>query len=170
MIKHNRTKQFTLVFFASLLNFFSSLDVQAGHLPDRLNLEILPVTMSATHPRGLGFGFSIEKLNKETKLITAIQSELSFPFLQRGHFRHTDWNGSFTVLGPTSELFYIGAKVGVSVNYPDYQIGFMALSFRALPAEPHEKFFFKWMTKQVDLGVMANKNLYAAVRLGFSIL
>lgn len=145
------------------------------HFPDRLNLDILPVTMSATHSRGAGFGFSLEKINHETETLTAIQGELSYPFMQKKSGRWVlldgppDFNGSLNLMAMLKPTIYFGGKVGASSLVSTGAVGFMALSFRVIPKNPDQWGFFNFCTKQLDLGIFANRELYAVVRLGFKL-
>ena len=147
----------------------------SSHIPDRLNFEILPVTMSATHQRGIGFGFSLEKINHETEILTAIQGDLSFPFMQKKSGKliafdgPPDLNGSLNIMAMIKPTIYFGGKVGASSLVPEGAVGFMALSFRVIPKDPDHWGFFNFCTKQLDMGVFGNRELYAAVRLGFKL-
>ena len=147
----------------------------SGHIPDRLNLDVLPVTMSATHSRGAGFGFSLEKINTETETLTAIQGELSFPFMQKKSGNWVifdgppDFNGSLNLMAMIKPTIYLGGKVGASSLVSSGAVGFMAVSFRVIPKNPDDWGFFSFCTKQLDLGIFANRELYAAVRLGFKL-
>jgi hypothetical protein len=46
----------------------------------------------------------------------------------------------------------------------------MALSFRIIPLkDPEEWGLFTFTTRQLDMGVFANGEIYAVIRLGFQI-
>ena len=158
--------QFLLVFRAEALD---------SRIPDRLNLEILPMVASATHVRGVGLGISLEKINLETGTITAIQGDLSYPFMQKRMGKTAwfggppDWNGSLNLMTEVKPTIYLGGKVGASMLVSDGPVGFMALSFRMIPKDPENWGFFNFCTKQLDMGIFANKELYAVIRLGFKL-
>jgi hypothetical protein len=145
------------------------------HLPDRLNLDILPVTVSATHLRGFGLGLALEKVNEELESITSIQGELSFPVLQKRLGKNAfidgpaDFNGSLTLLAKVRPTLYIGGKVGASMLVPDGPVGMMAFSIRMIPKDPESWGFFSFATRQLDMGIYANHEMYAAIRLGFQL-
>jgi hypothetical protein len=144
-------------------------------LPDRINLDILPVTASASHYRGAGFGIALEKVNLETGTITSIQGDLSFPFYQKRLGKPhlfdgpPDWNGALTLLTSIKPTLYVGGKVGASMLVDGGPVGFMALSFRVIPKDPENWGFFTFTTRQLDAGVFANGEIYAVIRLGFQL-
>ncbi len=144
-------------------------------LPDRVNLDVLPVTASASHVRGTGFGIALEKVNLETGMITSIQGDLSFPFYQKRLGKPhlfdgpPDWNGALTLLSSVKPTLYLGGKVGASMLVEGGPVGFMALSFRVIPKDPENWGFFTFTTRQLDAGVFANGEIYAVIRLGFQL-
>jgi hypothetical protein len=147
-----------------------------ARVPDRLNFELLPMVSSATHVRGAGFGLSLEKVNAETGTITAIQGDLSFPFMQKrlgqtSMFGSTpDWNGSLNLMAEVKPTIHFGGKVGASMLVKDGPVGFMAVSLRMTPSEhPDQWGFFNFCTKQLDAGIFATRELYAVIRLGFQL-
>lgn len=144
--------------------------------PNGLNFELLPLTMSATHVRGLGFGFSLEKNEKEIDCITALQGDLSFPFMQKRNGSNAliggngDFNGSLTMLTAAKQNFYVGGKLGVSMLTAGGPIGFFAVSMRLTPKDSDTAGFFSWVTRQIDFGAFANHELYGVVRFGFRLI
>ncbi len=146
-----------------------------SRVPDRLNFDLLPVVASATHVRGAGFGLSLEKINLEAGTITAIQGDLSFPFMQKRLGKNSlfgsppDWNGSLNLMAEVKPTVYFGGKVGASMLVEDGPVAFMALSFRMIPKDPESWGFFNFCTKQLDMGIFANRELYAVIRLGFQL-
>lgn len=141
-----------------------------AHLPNHANFELLPMTLSASHIRGMGFGFSLERLSDEDETLIALSTEVSFPLMQqRDASSRMDWNGAIAFMGALKPTLYMGAKVGASLNPIGGPIGFYALSLRILPRDHSGFGFFQWVEKQIDIGIFGDKNLYAAVRLGFSL-
>lgn len=170
-----RKMKMIMLLLPVFLMFSTEVLALSSHIPDRLNFELLPVTMSATHSRGAGFGFSLEKINHQTETLTAIQGDLSFPFMQRKSGKWVafdgppDLNGSLNIMAMIKPTLYFGGKVGASSLVQSGAVGFMALSFRVIPKDPEHWGFFNFCTKQLDMGVFGNKELYAAVRLGFKL-
>ncbi len=161
-----------------LVPFFIFPSAMAWHeaLPDRLNLDVLPLTASASHYRGSGLGLALEKVNLKTGNIFSIQGDLSFPFLQKRQGKSkmfdgpADWNGALTLLTSVKPTVYIGGKVGASMLVEGGPVSFMALSFRIIPLkDPEEWGIFTFTTRQLDMGVFANGEIYAVIRLGFQI-
>ena len=161
-----------------MISFFYLPGALAWHeaLPDRVNLDVLPVTASSSHYRGSGFGIALEKVNPKTENIFSIQGDLSFPFLQKRQGKPQmfggppDWNGALTLLTSVKPTVYVGGKVGASMLVEGGPVGFMALSFRIIPPKDPETWgFFTFATRQLDMGVFANGEIYAVIRLGFQI-
>jgi len=159
-------------------SFFQLPGAMAWHeaLPDRINLDVLPVTASASHYRGSGFGIALEKVNLKTENIFSIQGDLSFPFFQKRQGKARmfdgppDWNGALTLLTSVKPTVYVGGKVGASMLVEGGPVGFMALSFRIIPPKDPETWgAFTFATRQLDMGVFANGEIYAVIRLGFQI-
>lgn len=129
------------------------------------------MTLSNGHQRGLGLGMSIEWLKPDEGTLAALSSEISWPLLQeRDPLARVDWAGSFALMGAVHPTFFVGAKVGMNINAMGGPVGLLALSIRHLPKDQSAFGFLQWVEKQIDIGLHANKNLYAAVRLGFSLL
>jgi hypothetical protein len=166
-----------MILFLILQAFFSApANALDARVPDRLNFELLPMVSSATHVRGAGFGLSLEKVNAETGTITAIQGDLSFPFMQKRLGQNSlfgtpaDWNGSLNLMAEVKPTIYFGGKVGASMLVKDGPVGFMAISLRMTPSEhPDQWGLFNFCTKQLDAGMFATRELYAVIRLGFQL-
>ncbi len=164
---------------ASVLIFAFTLPANAdsllNHLPNQLNLEVQPIAATATSPRSMGFGFSLEKLNLQTSTITGISAETLFPVFQQGKTAHIDLNGGFTMLAATSDTHFLGGKIGIMMNHPERQIAFMALAFRVIPKatagkESGDWHFAQWVTKELDAGIHAVGKPYIVLRFGFHLL